>query len=174
MLWEVRKWTDRPNVKKGIIKGTRRSPALEHPHTVISGNNTDHRLNLLMDDLYEVYRLDPGTDNGICIMPWIGTLRYHAESEFHIYSTKEGVVKGFYAMFVNESSNILLPVPTMTFVWVVPRFRRKGLFRQMYDDLVDKRGPILVDHPNEVCKACLEAMGYSQNQVIDFYSQPTP
>lgn len=171
MLKLIERWTFRPNVKRGIIKGTRRSPSLNGYHTIITGDNTDKKLNQLMDDLYMVYRMDPDTENGMCIMPWIDTLQYHIGTEFHIYSTKEGVVKGFFAIFLHDWKDIPKRIPTLTFLWVVPKFRRKGLFREMYRNITSRFGPTLVDAPNGVCEACLDSMGYSRERIIDYYSR---
>ena len=158
---------------RDIICGRRRELELsDSGHTIITGSTKQNaKLNKLMNDLYNVYRHDPHTDNGCSQLPFIDTLNEHEGSEFHIYSTRDGRVKGFFVSFIIEFQGGRVPVPTMTFVWVIPQFRRQGLFTQMHRDLVNRRGVVMVDNPNSVCKAALDNIGYSFEGVMAEYFQ---
>lgn len=104
-------------------------------------------------------------------MPVIETLRREQRSEFHLYATQEQVVKGFFFLFYMEFSNTVKPVPTMTFVWVVPKFRRQGLFQQMYSDAIQGHGIIWIDAPNEPCQYALKKAGWTPRALLDQYEK---
>jgi hypothetical protein len=160
----------RKGVLAGIIKGRRKNPFITEAHTIVTGENEDKRLHRLMDDLYSVYRADYTTLDGCGNIPWIDSLRRNDSSEFHIYSGEDGVTKGFFSSFRCRYKD-LGPVPTMNFVWVVPRFRRQGLFTQMYRDLETRRGLFFVDSPNKACQVALDNIGYSGKRVISYYKK---
>lgn len=170
MLSLVKDWANRPLVLRGIITGTRSHKFLREGETIVTGENKDLRINALMDDLYNVYRLDPTTTNGTCILPVIGTLKFHKGSEFVIHSTPDGVVMGFFMSFLAEYSDAKMPVPEMTFVWVIPKFRRMGVFSQMYSNLCKRKGVIRVDDPNDACKIALQSLRYSDSDVRRYFS----
>ena len=167
MLKQVKEWALRPRVMKGIIKGEARHKCLIGDVTIVDRRNNDRRLDRLMDDLYNVYRLDKNTTNGMGMLPIIEALTSNIGSEFTIYATADGIVKGFFMSFLAEYQNAKTPIPEMTFVWVVPKFRRQGVFTRMYQDLVARRGPIHVDQPNEACEIALSALGYDRGAVLD-------
>lgn len=155
----------------GLIRGTKKNQFLAGVHTVVTGENTDKKIHRLMDNLYDVYRKDQHAVAGMGQMPWIGTLRFHQSSEFHIYATEEGVVKGFFVSFLHRPKTYP-PWASMTFVWVAPRFRGQGLFAQMCDDLLDRRGTFFVEEPNEACQMALLSLGCSDETAWK-YSKPS-
>ena len=170
MLEQVRRrGALRPNVKRAIINGTRTNPFLSPTpgYHVINGSCADKRIHLLMDDLYGVYMLDPETCNGTCMRPFIRTLRDDSSTEFHLYLDFFGITKGFFVSFERRFKDVAATVTMMTFIWVVPRYRRQGLFSRMYKDLVASRGSVLVDHPNDVCQIALNKLGYRRKQVLN-------
>jgi hypothetical protein len=155
----------------GLIRGTKKNQFLAGAHTVVTGENTDKKIHRLMDNLYDVYRKDRHAEAGTNQMPWIGTLRAHQSSEFHIYATEEGVVKGFFVSLLHRDEAGQSCV-TMAFVWVVPRFRGQGLFTQMCDDLLERRGTFFVEQPNEACQMALLSLGCSEETAWE-YSKPS-
>lgn len=154
--WQMK--AQRPPV--GLIRGRKKNRFITSSHTVVTGENKDRRIHRLMDSLYEIYRTDRSTEDGFGQLPMIGTLRANKSSEFHIYSTNEGIVKGFFVSFCHRPEDAP-PWFTMTFVWVIPRFRGQGLFTQMCDDLLARRGSFYVDSPNEACQMALLSLGCS-------------
>lgn len=166
-LWMKR---DGKNIMAGIIRGRWKNPCISEEHTIVTGENGDRRTHRLMDHLYNVYRADLTTADGCCQIPWISTLRREDSSEFHIYAEENGVVKGFFASFLPKYQYVGR-VPTMTFVWVVPRFRRQGLFTRMFNDLLHHRGPFFVDRPNAACEVALRSFGYSDEKVVRHYEE---
>jgi hypothetical protein len=74
----------------GLILGWKKNQFLTESRTVVTGENTNKKIHHLMDNLYDIYRKDRHAEAGMNQMPWIGTLRAHQSSEFHIYAT-EGV-----------------------------------------------------------------------------------
>lgn len=166
----------RSGVARKLIRGTRYHKFLTEEHTIVTG--WSHRckpLHRLMDDLYYVYSLDPKTENGCAVTPWIDNLRcwrspYVRDREFHIYA-ENGIPMGWFS-FTRQQYDFGGWVPTMTFVWVVPRFRRQGLFSRMYKDLMARYGDILIDDPNEICSKALETLGYPGREgVLDSYGR---
>jgi len=168
------------NYKKyleSIIRGKRKFKFLE-PHTIVTAkkewrgyNGFKHpdRTAQLIDTLYDIYRKDPLATPGVCQMPWYNTLGDHKDSEFHIYS-QGGIPVGWFASFIQEWGDLDYKTPNMTFVWVVPRFRRMGVFTKMHKDLCEHRGgPVIVDQPNKACEMALDKIGYKRDEVFDFH-----
>jgi len=161
----------RPIVKRQIISGKKKYKWISKEHIIIDGSCEDKRLHIMMDDLYDIYRLDPTTVTGTAMMPLIDTLRYHKKSEFHIY-LDNNVIASFMIYFLLEFSDVKMPVHTISFVWVVPKFRGNGLFAKMYHDLeINKNMPIYVDQPNDACQKALQKFEYSASNMFDFYNK---
>lgn len=162
----------RSRVKSAIIKGTKKYKWIGSNKEIrVDFNCKDKRIYQLMDDLYDIYRHDPTTINGHSMMPLIGMLKENPGTEFRIYF-ENGIVRGFIIFTFMEYINIKKAIPTITFAWFIPKCMGRGLFAEIYKNLVmENKGPVQVEFPNYGCKKALEKINYNDNEIFSFYNK---
>ena len=95
-------------------------------------------------------------------------------SDYHIL-TVDGIIAGMYraSSGAKKGSNYhdevfmnykrIKDFLTMDIVFILPTFRRQGLFRRIYNSIYSEHGIFYVDSPNFICRKALDEFGYKHD-----------